>query len=54
MLQSMANAMTMTPGGVVHANVGQKHLNRNILSNFKTDRSKTCTLLFGDASHFSY
>jgi len=40
--------------GVVHANVGQNYLKRNILSNFKTDRSKTCTLLFGDASHFSY
>jgi hypothetical protein len=45
------------PSGVVHANVGQKHINHNILlnlSNFKVSQTEICTLLLGDATHFSY
>ncbi len=42
----------VTTSGVVHANVGQKLLNRNILSNFLLTDLVFVTLLLCDATNF--
>jgi hypothetical protein len=47
-------ALPETVGGVVHANVGQKVLNRNIFSNFtyflRCPATEICTPLLADAT----